>query len=111
LVLDCGLASKRVFSKAPIILHGARAHLIVRKRPIPAAAQTTELSMRVSSTLRISTLVVALAAVLGTTGGAFAASSQDQNQNQNQSAQQQAVTNNNPYDSQDFTIPDSNIYP
>ncbi|HEY3791088.1 MAG TPA: hypothetical protein VGM09_04600 [Bradyrhizobium sp.] len=86
---------------------------MLQKRPIPAAAQMTELSMRISSTLRISTLVVALAAVLATTGGAFAASAQDQNQNQNenQSAQQQAVTNNNPYDSQDFTIPDSNIYP
>jgi hypothetical protein len=62
--------------------------------------------MRVTSTLRIATLALALTAVVGSTGGAFAATAQDQNQ----STQRQNVTNNNPSDSPDFTIPESNIY-
>lgn len=61
--------------------------------------------MRISSMLRTATLAVSMIAAMGGMSAAFADSSNAA------ATQQQQTANTGPYDSPDFVVPATNIYP
>jgi len=56
--------------------------------------------MRISSLLRTATLALSLTAAMGGIGAAFAGSA---------NAEEQQVSNANPYDSSNFVVPSNNL--
>jgi hypothetical protein len=70
--------------------------------------------MDISSPLRTAMFAVSLFAAMGSISAAFADSSNaaaNQQQLQQQQQQQQQTSNTGPYDSPDFVVPSTNVYP
>jgi hypothetical protein len=68
--------------------------------------------MVISSPLRTAMFAVSLVAAMGSISAAFADSSNaPANQQQPQMQQQQQTSNTGPYDSPDFVVQPSNVYP